>query len=65
MIPTKTDTIMVSSYVPEIDGILQLNEFNMTLNQDVIGILCWEIKIGRVDILFDVFILSQYQTSPP
>jgi hypothetical protein len=32
--------------------------------QELIGMLGWATELGRVDILFEVSILSQYQASP-
>ena len=56
-------TPMVGSYAPELDGSPKLNAGDLTLFQELIGVLRWATEIGRVDILHEVAILSQYQAS--
>ena len=58
------DTPMNGSYAPELDVTEELDEKGVTFFQELIGILRWATEIGRVDILFEVSILSQYQASP-
>ena len=54
---------MVGNYIPELDGTDELDADELTLYQELIGVLRWATKIGRVDILHEVAILSQYQAS--
>ena len=61
---TNVDTPMNSSYAPELDVSEELDDKGVTFFQELIGILRWATEIGRVDILFEVSILSQYQASP-
>ena len=42
----------------------ELGEDDVTFFQELIGILRWTTEIGRVDILLEVSLLSQYQASP-
>ena len=49
---------------PELDVTEELDEPGFTYFQELVGILRWATEIGRVDILFDVSSLSQYQASP-
>ena len=56
-------TPMVGNYVPELDGSPELSADDLTLFQELIGVLRWATEIGRVDILHEVSILSQYQAS--
>ena len=63
-LPSNPPTPIATSYVPELDGIPELNEEDVTYYQELIRILRWATKLGRVDILHEVSILSQYQTSP-
>ena len=51
-------TPMVGSYAPELDGSPELNEDDLTLFQELIGVLRWATEIGRVGILHEVGILS-------
>jgi hypothetical protein len=55
---------MTSSYVPELDGTPELDAKETRYFQEPISMLGWATKLGRVDILHEVLILSQYQASP-
>lgn len=55
---------MVSAYAPELDGTPELNSDDMQFYQELIGMLRWATEVGRVDILHEVSILSQYQAMP-
>eukprot|EP00978_Attheya_sp_CCMP212_P000550 scaffold1076_cov32-Attheya_sp.AAC.2 len=60
-LPTKVATPMTSNFMPELDGTPELDEKeDLTFYQELIGILGWATEIGRVDILFEVSLLSQY-----
>jgi hypothetical protein len=61
---THLDTPMNTTYVPELDVTHELDEPTVTFYQELIGMLRWATEIGRVDILFEVAILSQYQANP-
>ena len=37
---------------------------DVTFFQELIGVLRWATEIGRVDILLEVSLLSQYQANP-
>ena len=62
--PNSSRTPMMATYVPELDDSPELDAHNITFYQELIGILRWETELGRVDILHEVSILSQYQASP-
>ena len=55
---------MSGDYLPELDGTDELSADDVRLFQELIGVLRWATELGRVDILFEVSILSQYQASP-
>ena len=63
-LPSKTPTPMVSSFVPELDGTPDLGSDDHRFFQDMIGMLRWATELGRVDVLHEVSLLSQYQASP-
>jgi hypothetical protein len=63
-IPSRVQTPMSSSYTPELDGTPELDHKDRTRFQELIGILRWGTEIGRVDILHEVSVLSQYQACP-
>jgi hypothetical protein len=52
------------TYSPEMDITDELNEDDTTYFQEMIGVLRWATEIGRVDILLEVSLLSQYQACP-
>ena len=63
-LPTKVTTPINNVYSPELDVSEELDEENITLYQEIIGMLRWAIEIGRVDINFEVSLLSSYQAAP-
>jgi hypothetical protein len=64
-IPSKNvETPMSITYVPELDVTEELNSDDVTFFQELIGVLRWATEIGRVDILLEVSLLSQYQANP-
>ena len=63
-IPNKVQTPMVASYSPELDGTPELDAKETQFYQELMGVLRWGTEIGRVDILHEISLLSQYQVSP-
>ena len=61
---THLDTPMNSTYVPELDATHELDKDDVVFYQEIIGMLRWATEIGRVDILFEVALLSQYMANP-
>jgi hypothetical protein len=55
---------MSSNYIPELDDTEELSSDEITMYQELIGILRWAIEIGRVDIATEVSLLSAYQAAP-
>ena len=60
----KVDTPMSNYYTPELDVTKELGSDDVTFYQELIGVLRWATEIGRVDILLEVSLLSQYSASP-
>ena len=60
----KAPTPMVMGFEPELDESPELEATAHTFYQELIGMLRWAIELGRVDILFEVSLLSQYQACP-
>ena len=58
------DTPMNITYTPELDVTEELADDDVTFYQELIGVLRWATEIGRVDILLEVSLLSQYQANP-
>ena len=63
-LPTRVQTPMVSNYLPELDGTPELEADSIQYYQELIGVLRWATELGRVDILLEVSLLSQYQAAP-
>lgn len=62
--PGKASTPMVNSYVPELDASPELDAEDVQFFQELIGMLRWATEIGRVDVLLETSLLSQYQAAP-
>ena len=63
-LPTRAKTPMTASYYPELDTTPELEPDDITLYQEIIGMMRWATELGRVDILHEISLLSQYQASP-
>ena len=62
--PNKVTTPMISGYVKEIDVTKELDKDGKTFYQEIIGMMRWDIEIGRVDINTDISLLLSYQAAP-
>ncbi len=51
-------------YEPELDSTPHCDEEHSSSYRQIIGILRWAIELGRIDILTEVSLLSQYQADP-
>ena len=47
-------------YRPELDASKECGSVNTNMYQNLIGILKWCCEIGRIDILLETLLLSQY-----
>ena len=63
-LPKRAPTPMTQSFIPELDDSTELNDSDQTYYQELIGVLRWATEIGRIDILPEVSLLSQYQACP-
>ena len=63
-LPSRSVKPMSDHFVPELDSIPELNSNGTSKFQELIGILRWATKIGRVDILTEISMLSSYQAVP-
>jgi hypothetical protein len=52
------------SYRPELDTSVECTDEQVTLYQNIIGILRWVVELGRIDIAYEVSILSRYLVQP-
>ena len=51
-------------YRPELDTSVECTPDQITLYQNLIGILRWTVELGRIDIAFEVSLLSRYLVQP-
>jgi len=63
-LPSKCSTPFSSGYHLSEDVTPELDSEGLTFYQEQIGVLRWAIKVGRVDILLEVSLLSSYLASP-
>lgn len=63
-LPKHVTTPLPPDYHPELDASPELDDKDRTRFQEFIGIIRWATEIGRVDVLHEVSILSQYQATP-
>ena len=64
-LPTKNlGTPMATGFQPELDDSPELNDDDHRYYQELIGVLRWATELGRVDILLEISLLSQYQACP-
>ena len=62
-IPNGARIPMNITFVPELDDGRKLEPRDVTLCQEMIGMLCWATESGGVDILHEILIPSQCQAS--
>jgi hypothetical protein len=64
VLPTKCYTPMSAGYRPEDNISLELDQADTTYFQELVGILRWAIKLGRIDISCEVSMLSTHLALP-
>ncbi len=64
MLKSKHEGPMPINYEAELDLTPHCDEEHAWRYRQIIGILRWAIELGRMDILTEVSILSQYQADP-
>ena len=63
-LPARATTPVSSDYIPEIDETAELDTNYITMLKELIGYVRWATEIGRVDILYEVSVLSAFLASP-
>jgi hypothetical protein len=63
-LPTKVTTPLSQGYRPELDQSKELDSRRAQYYQSLIGVLRWTCKLGRLNILVAVSMLSRYVVSP-
>ena len=62
--PSKADTPLTTTYRPELDVSIELNEVDAAYYQSLIGILRWMVELGRVDVCLEVSMMSSHLALP-
>ena len=57
---TKAKNPLSSKYRPEVDISDELDEDEASYFQSLIGVLCWIMELGRVDICCELSMLSSH-----
>ena len=60
----RSNTPLPSNYHPELNTSVMLEAEDATKYQEVIGMLRWACELGRIDVLLESAIMSQYLTAP-
>jgi hypothetical protein len=63
-IPTRADNPFPTNYCPDADVIEPLDLECLSFYQHLIGVMCWMVKLGCVDIVTEVSMLSSYLAYP-
>jgi hypothetical protein len=63
-LPTRLRTPLRFDYKPELDTSPELAAEGHSYYQELIGILRWAVELGRLDILFEVSLMSTYLAAP-
>jgi hypothetical protein len=63
-LPYKAPTPISSGYLPEIDLSPELSKADASFYQTLIGVLCWIVELGRVDIDVEVLMMSSHLALP-
>ena len=63
-LPNKANTPLSSCYRPEIDISDELDAVKGAYYQSLIGVLCWMVELGRVDICLEVSMMSSHLALP-
>jgi hypothetical protein len=61
---TKASTPVLAGYRPELDVSPLLDDDRANYYQNLIGVLCWAVELGRLDIHVGVALLSSYLVQP-
>jgi hypothetical protein len=64
VIPRRADNPFPQDYRPELDRSKPLDDECSSFYQHLIGIMCWMVELGRVDIATEVSLLSSHLALP-
>ena len=61
---TKTACVFPSGWKPECDVTPLLNDEDASWFQQQIGVLCWMVELGRLDVCTEVSVLAAFSAAP-
>ena len=64
MLSTKINDLLSNDYRTELDSSPELDGADVTLSQSLIGILWWVVELGRIDIYYEVSMMSSHLELP-
>ena len=64
LLPSRCATPIQSNYRPELDTTPELKLKGMRYYQEQIGVLRWEVELGRIDIAMEISMLSTHLAAP-
>ena len=62
--PMKAKTPFSTKYSPELDTTPELDADDTRLCQEWVGILRWDVELGRIDIYLEVSLISSHVANP-
>ena len=63
-LPSRADTPLRTAYRPELDVSPVLDPTEAVYYQSLVGVLCWMVELGRVEICLEVSIMSSWLAMP-
>ena len=63
-LPKHVTAPFLTGYVPELDMTPELNVDYASFYQSQIGVLCWCVELGQIDIIMEVPLLSSHLALP-
>ena len=63
-LPSRANTPLRTAYRPKLDVYPVLDPTEAVYYQSLIGVLCWMVELGRVDICLEVSIMSSWLAMP-
>ena len=63
-LPPKYDMPVMSCHHPAEDMSAELHDGDSQCHQELIGVLCWAVEMGRLDMMLEVALLSSHLALP-
>ena len=63
-LPSRCNTPLKPGYRPDINDSCELKADGIQYYQELVGVLCWMVELGRVDILLETSLMSLHLALP-